>query len=229
MPQSSTYGTRLEPHIRKTFQQIINEHGLLNLGLNGGTFNPIHDGHLLVAQAALEQFGLHAILWYPNGNPPHKPNTLDKEYRIAMVKAATKSNPRFFVTRLEADRPGLSYTNITIRQLREELGPNVRFNLIFGADNVTQLATWEGGEELIRECRLLIAARLTCDNNGGEHDEIVRTWREQLPTADLERINCPMHAISSTTVRELVKAARSVEYYVPPTVNKIIQREALYK
>lgn len=224
---------RLEPHIKKALLKIIEEKGYVEVGYDGGTLSPVHDGHLIVAQNALEQFNLDAILWVPNGNPPHKPNTLDKEHRIKMLKAATKSNQRFYVTRIEADRPGLSYTNDTIRQLRKELGPKARINIIFGADNVAQLAKWDGGIDQILACRLLIAARQTADDEGieddGDEGKLVKLWRKQLPCANLERIDCPMHSISSTKIRELVKEGRSIEYYVPPAVNKLIQKNGYYK
>lgn len=228
MPKRTNYPTVLEPKIKRAFQKIIAEHGYIEINFDGGTLSPIHYGHLIVAQNAMEQFNSHVTLWVPNGNPPHKPDTIDKEYRVKMTKAATKSNPRFFVTRIEADRPGLSYTNETLRQLREELGPKARFNLILGADNVAQLAGWAGGVDEIFKCRLLIAARQTADNNGGEAEDIVEQWRRQLPQAIIERIDCPMHSISSTKIRELVKSGCSIEYYVPPAVNTIIRKEKLY-
>lgn len=228
MPKKSKYSTHLEPWIVKKLRKLQRKHGTIEVICNGGTFSPIHLGHLLVAQAATEQFGIHATLWIPNGDPPHKKHVLDKEHRIAMVKKATKSNPHFFVTRLEADRPGKSFTNETLKQLREELGPDVRFNLLFGADNVSQLAGWDGGQDYIRQCRLLVASRDTGDTSGGHHDEIVKTWRKQLPGYEIERINCPMNSISSTTIRELILQGRSIEYYVPAAVNKYIRKHTLY-
>ena len=223
------YSTTLEPYILRAFQQIIEEFGYIEIVFNGGTFNPVHYGHLIVAQNAMEQSKSHVTLWVPNGTPPHKPHTISGKLRVKMTKAATKSNSRFYVTSLESNRPKFSYTNDTLRQLREELGPKAKFNLILGADNVEGLASWKGGTDEIFKCKLLIAARQTADDNGGDDEDIVEQWRRQLPQATIERIDCPMHSISSTKVRDLNKAGRSIEYYIPPAVNKIIEKEKLYR
>jgi nicotinate-nucleotide adenylyltransferase len=227
----SENSTRLEPWIVRKLRkmQAQSKDGILEIICNGGTFSPPTNGHLLVAQAASEQFNIDATIWIPNGDPPHKKNVLDKEHRIAMVKRATRSNRRFFVSRIEADRPGKSFTNDTLKQLRQDLGPNVRFNLVFGADVVSQLAGWEGDKDYIQQCRLLIAARDTGDSNGGERDELLNIWRQQLKGYTVERIDCPMHSISSTKIRELVAQGLSIEYYVPKAVDNYIRQHGLYK
>lgn len=228
MPTHSQYPTTLEPWIKRAFKEIEEQHGHIKIVFNGGTFNPVHYGHLIVAQNAMEQTKSHVTLWVPNGTPPHKPGTVNGDLRVKMTKAATKSNPRFYVTKLEAARPTFSYTNETLKQLREELGPKAEINLILGADNVEGLASWKGGTDEIFKCRLLIAARQTADDNGGDDEDIVEQWRRQLPQATIERIDCPMHSISSTTIRDLVRDGRSIEYYVPPAVSKMIKDKQLY-
>ncbi len=226
MPKHST---TLEPWIKRAFKKIEEEFGYVEIIFSGGTFNPIHYGHLIIAQSAMEQTKSHVTLWVPNGAPPHKPHTISGDLRIRMTKAATKSNPRSYVTRLEADRPAFSYTNDTLRQLREELGPKAKFNLILGEDNVAGLASWQGGTDEIFKCRLLIAARQTADDDCGDDEGLLDHWRNQMPQATIERILCPMHSISSTKVRQLNEIDRSIEYYIPPAVHKIIQREGLYQ
>jgi nicotinate-nucleotide adenylyltransferase len=200
------------------------------IAINGGTFNPIHNGHLMVAQAALEQHGLDKVLWIPNGHPPHKPHTLDKEMRYNMVVAATAHNPDFIVSRIEIDREGPSYTHQTIALLREILGSAVELHLILGADNVQSLKDWEYRADILRECKLLVAAR--ADNASAtapSNDELLASWRQSLPEAQIDRIDCPMHTISSTEVRKLVSDGRSIRYYVPCEVADIIRNYKLYQ
>jgi len=229
MSKHSKYPTKLEPRILRAFNRIIEKKGHIKIIFSGGTFNPIHYGHLIIAQNAMEQTESDVTLWVPNGPPPHKPHTVDGNLRVKMTKAATKSNPHFYVTSLEAARPVFSYTNDTLRQLREELGPKAEISVILGEDNLAPLATWQGGTDEIFKCRLLIAARKTADQDCGDDEGLLDHWRSKLPQATIERINCPMHSISSTKVRDLNEDGLSIEYYVPPAVNKIIQQEGLYK
>ncbi len=211
---------------------------IYEIGVMGGTFNPIHDKHLIVAQAAVDQFSLSELLIIPNGTPPHKKSgVLDAESRFEMAVAGAAGNPRFTVSRVEIDREGPSYTVDTLRLLRaqyaKELGlRRFRLNLIIGEDNVSQIHSWhEDGEIFKLAGRILIAPRYTVD------PERERQWLSVLQTHAAEHgctievgvIDCPTSSVSSTAIREWICAGRSVRYLVPPAVYEILERKGHYK
>ncbi|MCJ7822177.1 MAG: nicotinate-nucleotide adenylyltransferase, partial [Armatimonadetes bacterium] len=114
------------------------------VGIMGGTFDPIHLGHLAAAEEARHRFKLDRVLFIPNGRPPHKPDYVPSpaERRYDMVVLATASNPAFEASRIEIDRPGLSYSIDTLRELRDRFGPNAAFYFIAGADALLEMLTW---------------------------------------------------------------------------------------
>lgn len=195
------------------------------LGLSCGTFNPIHDWHLLTAQCALEQFGLDRVLLIPNGQPPHKKSdVLDKELRWEMVAAAAATHPGFEACRIELDRQGPSYTLDTLKALKAQYGDSVRLNLIIGVDNVEPIPRWYKAEEIFKLVRLLIAPRQHVDA------EAARRLASNLPAGTVWDIitDVPHSNISSTMIRQWIRQGRSVRYVVPDAVHRIITEKRLY-
>lgn len=194
------------------------------LGIMGGTFNPIHTRQLMVAQCAVEQFGLAKVLFVPNGNPPHKKtDLLDKELRFEMVEAAVRDNPRFEASRIEVDRPGVTWTIDTLKQLKAELGDEVRLNFIIGEDNIKTLQGYDRREELFALCRLLVSPRDYVKRG------MLKKWRAALPGALVEAIDCPADARSSTLIRQWIREKKSVRYLVVPAVHRILKAKGHYR
>ncbi len=136
---------------------------LREIGVFCGTFNPIHLGHLLIAECARDQFSLEKVIFVTSPRPPHRiDELLDGEYRHLLVSAAVAENPHFECSRIEIEREGPSYTSDTVRQLVKEFGgPNkCRINLILGADNIGYLGSWHESSYLLDTCRILVAPRL---------------------------------------------------------------------
>lgn len=203
-----------------------------DLGIMGGAFNPIHNSHLAAADCAIEQFDLDKVLFVPSGNPPHKKDRLlDKELRFEMVAAAVQDSPRCEASRLEVDRPGVTWTIDTLKELRKrcgwrygwQYGFRVRLNFIIGEDNIATIQNYDRKDELLGLCRLLVCPRVAADRK--THEE----WRRALPGADLEVLDFTANELSSTLVRQLVAAGKSIRNLVPEAVRIIIQTRGLYK
>ncbi|MBX9572107.1 MAG: nicotinate-nucleotide adenylyltransferase [Candidatus Obscuribacterales bacterium] len=200
---------------------------MFELGISAGTFNPIHLWHTVVADCARAQYGLNEVLFIPNGNPVHKTGVLDKEIRLEMVQAAIAENPFFKASRVEVDREGPSFTVDTLRALKDQYGDNVRLNLIMGVDNIhpdssLPVTRWRESEEVLRLCRLLIGPR---------HMELADAEKvaAMLPaSANFALIDCPTSTLSSTLVRDRVKAGKSIRHLVSPAVFEIITKHRLY-
>src|SRR4030042_2999716 len=131
------------------------------IGIMGGTFNPIHHGHLVTAQEALSQFKLDMVIFIPTGNPPHKieNEVASAEDRYIMTVIATSSNSNFFVSRMEIDRRGKSYTIDTVRQLKKNYGSSSLLYFITGADAILEILTWKNTDEIVSLCKFIAATR----------------------------------------------------------------------
>lgn len=198
---------------------------MTEVGIMGGTFNPMHIRELAVAQFALEQHGLAKVIFVPNGTPPHKKvDVLDRESRFEMVKAGVRDNPLFEASRIEIDRPGITWTIDTLKQLKEQLGDSVRLNFICGEDVIDNLVRYDRRAEFLGLVRLLISPRASEDAQ-----KALITWRETLPEAQIELIDCPPSGISSTLVRKWIRAGKSIRYVVPAGVAEILERKGHYK
>lgn len=190
----------------------------------GGSFDPIHLGHLLIAEQVREQLGLGAVLFIPGGQPPHKPGRelAAAEHRLAMAVLATRDNPGFAVSRLELDRPGPSYALDTIRALRAEGGPGAEVIYILGADQALELMTWHRATEVVQETRFVVVPRPGSDL--GQLPARLGSAAERvtvLPLAELP--------ISASEVRARVAAGRSIRYLVPESVREYILSQGLYR
>lgn len=197
------------------------------LGIIGGTFDPIHYGHLVAAEEARYEMGLEKVIFIPAGRPPHKPDyqVTEPERRYAMTVLAVASNPFFQASTLEVDRPGLSYTVDTVREvLRFYPGAQVYF--ITGADAVMEIMTWKNVEQLLSICRFIAATR-----PGYRMDELLANL-ELLPENLKQNISCmevPALAISSTDIRRRVREGKPFKYLLPEPVEGYIIENRLYR
>lgn len=190
------------------------------LGIMGGTFDPIHHGHLVAASEAQHWFDLDEVVFVPTGEPYQKDASLvtKAEDRYLMTVIATASNPRFAVSRVDIDRPGPTYTVDTLRDLRAERGDDWDFYFITGADALTQILTWQDYEELFKEAHFVGATR-----PGHELTD------DGLPEGKVTLVEVPALAISSTEVRQRVQGGEPVWYLVPDGIVQYINKRQLYR
>ncbi|MEQ7124938.1 nicotinate-nucleotide adenylyltransferase [Actinopolymorpha sp. B11F2] len=190
------------------------------LGVMGGTFDPIHHGHLVAASEVQAWFDLDEVIFVPTGQPWQKD---DREVSLAedrylMTVIATASNPRFSVSRVDIDRPGLTYTVDTLRDLREARGPDAEFYFITGADALTQILTWRDVDELFA-----MAHFVGCTRPGHTIDT------DQIPSNGITLLEIPALAISSTECRERVAAGQPIWYLVPDGIVQYINKRRMYR
>ncbi|MBP2633141.1 MAG: nadD [Firmicutes bacterium] len=196
------------------------------IGIMGGTFDPIHIGHLVTAEAVRNEYGLDKVLFIPAANPPHKQNqkVTPAIHRYIMTAMATYSNPYFHVSSIELDRPGPSYTIDTIYELIDKFGPQTEIYFITGADAIQEIPTWDRIEELLGLCQFIAATRPGCvpsvDN--------IKDYFGELGKDRIHRLNTPELEISSTDIRARIKKSYSIKYIVPESVENYIIKEGLY-
>ncbi|MCE5329480.1 nicotinate-nucleotide adenylyltransferase [bacterium] len=203
----------------------------LKIGIMGGTFNPIHHGHLVAAGEALHQFHLDKVIFIPSGDPPHKDFHEEKiaEHRYLMTVIATSSNKNFFVSRIEIDRKGKSYTIDTIKELKKIYGQSSNLYFITGADAILEILSWKKTQEIIQLCSFIAATRPGYDISR------IQELKERLfkkTKNNIEKIfvmEVPALAISSTDIRKRVKGKKPIDYLVPEGVSNYILKHGLYK
>ncbi len=193
------------------------------LGVMGGTFDPIHYGHLVTAEEALHQFELDEVVFVPTGSPWMKEHedVSPPEDRYLMTVIATASNPLFHVSRMEVDRDGPTYAVDTLRELRHERGDAVDLFFVTGADAVLEIFQWKQPDELFDLAHFIAATRPGFDIAAFEaHAETKHPG--------ITVMNVPALAISSTDVRARVHAGRPIRYLVPEGVKSYIEKAGLY-
>lgn len=196
------------------------------VGILGGTFDPIHVGHLMTAEAVRDEYKLDKVLFIPAANPPHKQEqqVTPAIHRFVMTLLATCSNPHFQVSSLEMNRPGPSYTIDTIYELSKRFGKSSEIYFITGADAIQEIPTWDRIEELLGICQFIAATRQGCvpdvDN--------IREYFGDLGQKRIHRLATPELEISSTDIRERIKRGYSIKYIVPEQVEQYIYKEGLY-
>ena len=185
----------------------------------GGTFDPIHIGHLIVAQEVADQCGLDTVLFTPAAEPPHKRavQMAPAQMRLQMVSLAIRSNERFEISRAEIDREGVSYTVDTIRQLLQERGEGTELHLIIGRDAAEEFGTWCDPLAVLDLARVVVADR-PCSAGGGDAEMMRRMAFLDTPRLDL----------SSTEVRRRIKSGQPIRYLVPDEVAEFIKEHGLY-
>jgi nicotinate-nucleotide adenylyltransferase len=189
------------------------------IGVMGGTFDPIHHGHLVAASEVSHRFGLDEVIFVPTGEPWQKSarQVSAAEDRYLMTVVATASNPRFSVERVDIDRPGATYTVDTLRDLCRKY-PEAELFFITGADALAQILSWHQAEELFELAHFVGVTRPGYEL-GDEH----------LPVGAVTLVEVPAMAISSTECRERVKQGRPVWYLVPDGVVQYISKRCLYR
>jgi len=192
------------------------------LGVMGGTFDPIHHGHLVAASEVAAAFDLDEVVFVPTGHPWQKADRVVSaaEDRYLMTVIATASNPRFTVSRVDIDRDGPTYTVDTLKDLRAERGDDVDFYFITGADALAQILTWRGVEELFELAHFVGVTR-----PGSELDASAVA---HLPADRLTLMEVPALAISSTDCRERSMAGHPIWYLVPDGIVQYIHKRGLY-
>jgi nicotinate-nucleotide adenylyltransferase len=189
------------------------------VGIMGGTFDPIHHGHLVAASEVASLYGLHEVIFVPTGQPWQKSerDVSDSEHRYLMTVIATASNPRFWVSRADIDRSGPTYTIDTIRDMAA-LRPDAELFFITGADALAQILSWKDAEEA-----LTLAHFVGVTRPGYELSDA------HLPHDSVRLLDVPALAISSSGCRERVAAGRPVWYLVPDGVVQYINKHRLYR
>ena len=192
------------------------------LGVMGGTFDPIHHGHLVAASEVASRFRLDEVVFVPTGQPWQKVDrdVSAAEDRYLMTVIATASNPRFSVSRVDVDREGPTYTVDTLRDIREERGGDVDLYFITGADALTQILTWRNSDQLFD-----LAHFVGCTRPGVELDTTVI---DQLPRDRVTVMEIPALAISSTACRKRVHELDPIWYLVPDGIVQYIAKRGLY-
>ncbi|HVA25548.1 MAG TPA: nicotinate-nucleotide adenylyltransferase [Chloroflexota bacterium] len=196
------------------------------MGILGGTFDPIHYGHLVAGEEARCALGLERILFVPSARPPHKQDytVSPPDVRVEMVRLAIAGNPGFELSTIDVDRPGFSYTVDTIALLQQQLGPEANLFFILGEDALADLPTWHEPEKLLDTCQLIAV------NRPGYHSFSLRLLERQLPGVErrVHPVRIPELAIWSTELRARVASGLPIRYLVPHAVHDYIYQHGLY-
>lgn len=200
----------------------------MRIGILGGTFNPIHTGHLILAQDALEQFELNRVLFVPCAKPPHKKaaGLLPAEHRLRMIEVALEGDLRFEISPVELQRGGTSYTIDTLRELAR-LWPRARFYLILGGDSLLELHLWKDVYALLALCEVVTLVRPGHDERPITAETI--SLRAPWPDRLLKNVWTGHRVeISSSDIRRRVAEGMSIRYLVHPAVEMYIAEHGLY-
>ena len=195
------------------------------VGILGGTFDPIHYGHLVIAEDARVALQLEKVLFIPAREPPHKTKGSYSPFRdrVRMTELAIAGNPYFELCLIEAKRPGPSYSVDTLRELQATLGPGAELYFIVGMDSLSSILTWHQPKELISLCRLVVAERAGYQVDVSELERALPGLRERMVLIDT-----PELSISSTDLEHRVRCGLPIRYQVPSNVERYIREHGLY-
>ena len=200
----------------------------MKIGILGGTFNPIHNGHLALGRYAKEKFELDQIWIMPNGNPPHKKNAQiesNTNHRVEMARLAIAEEEGFCLQLYEVERKEVNYSYLTMEHFVGEY-PHDEFYFIIGADSLFNIEKWKCPERLLKTCIILAANR--DGRNQAEMEQQIQ-YVNQKYDADIRLLNMPMIDISSTEIREDMKELRTIRNLVPTSVYEYIIENQLFK
>lgn len=211
------------------------------IGTLGGTFDPVHVGHLAIAEKAQKKFNLNSVLFIPAAQPPHKLDYIISSFedRVAMLGQATAGRSDFFISRLEAERQGPSYSIDTLAELRKILGENVRFYFIIGMDAFVEIASWKQYDRLLLSADFVVVDRpAQCMERSAEvvqqyftsyvYDVQKGFWSVEAVAGKIYSMAMEPVPVSSTQVRELVKKGERITGLVPEKVAEYIKKNGLY-
>jgi nicotinate-nucleotide adenylyltransferase len=198
----------------------------MRIGVLGGTFDPIHIGHLVSAEEAWVELELERVVFIPARLPPHKLDQVMSpvEHRLAMVELAIASNPHFAVSRVDIDRPGPCYTVDTIELLRDKWGSSVEIYFIMGSDSLLDILTWHNPRQIVRLCHFAVVSRPGYQVNLDELDVLLPGVASRV-----QMLNAPKLAISSSDIQRRVREGLSIKYQVPQAVEDYIYQHKLYR
>ena len=198
------------------------------IGVMGGTFDPIHKGHLALAKAAMKEFVLNEIIFIPSGHPPHKKigEVTDKEHRYKMVKKAIRGNKNYKLSRIELDREGLSFAVDTFNALKKKYGKKAKLFYIMGLDSINEILEWRKPLELFKLSEFIVGTRPGTK---------IRTFKRLVKFPPLQKEVDKIHLmelrenISSSDIRQKIKEGKSVGSVVPKVIENYIKANNLYQ
>jgi nicotinate-nucleotide adenylyltransferase len=201
-----------------------------HIGLLGGTFDPIHYGHLVIAEEVRYVLHLDEMVFIPTGQPPHKPGRIvtAAQYRVAMLELAIAENPYFAISLIDVERSGPSYTVDTLRQLRKEWGTNTALYFVIGWDSLQELHTWHDSAGILEQLTYLVAVRRPGYVEEPGYNELLEA---QLPGIQLRLLVIPVPQldISATDLRQRIAEGRPIKYQTPEAVEHYIAEHGLYR
>ncbi|GAB4566730.1 MAG: nicotinate-nucleotide adenylyltransferase [Anaerolineae bacterium] len=198
----------------------------MRIGILGGTFDPPHIGHLILAEEAWFQLRLDRVLLVPAGDPPHKRGLplSPAEHRVKMVELAIADNPHFELSRVDVDRPGPHYTVDMVHLLREQFPPSTELFFLMGLDSLADLPRWHRAEELVAICRLVALSRPDVHLDWAYLEAALPGIRQRVVLLDMPELE-----IASHIIQERVRQGRPIRYQVLPAVEAYIREHGLYK
>ena len=198
---------------------------MTRIGILGGTFDPIHYGHLVIAEDARVYLHLEQVLIVPAYQPPHKPNGSYSafQHRVRMVELAIARNPQLAISLIETRLPVPSYTTDTMRALQSELGADAELYFIMGMDSLANILSWHQPAELLGLCWIVVAERAGYQVDIARLEQGLPGLRERL-----ELIDTPELSISSTDLQRRVRCGLAIRYQVPPVIERYIRKHKLY-
>jgi nicotinate-nucleotide adenylyltransferase len=201
-----------------------------HIGLFGGTFDPIHYGHLVIAEEVRARLNLTEMIFIPAGQPPHKSSQIrtPAHHRLAMVQLAIASNPHFSISRVEVDRQGPSYLVDTLRILRQHLGEQTALSFVIGWDSLADFHTWYDPDGILKQLTYLVAVQRP---GYVDNDRYNKQLEARLPglARRLRVISAPQLEISSTDLRGRVAQGQPIKYQTPDAVERYINEHNLYQ
>jgi len=201
-----------------------------HIGVIGGTFDPIHFGHLVIAEEVYATLKLAQMVFVPAGQPPHKPEQVvtPAQDRLAMLQLAIASNPHFTISMVDLERPGPSYTVETLRLLREQWGEQTAIYFVIGRDSLEDLLDWYDPPGILEQLDYLVAVKRP---GYTEEKGYIERLEERLPGIRQRLIimSAPQLEISATELRQRVAEGRPIKYQVPEVVEQYILQHGLYR
>ncbi len=195
------------------------------IGVFGGTFDPIHIGHLILAAEARHQLQLDQIVLAPAGDPPHKPDSpiSPLHHRLAMCRLAVADDNEISISLIDAERPGPHYTSDMLRLFRERVGAKAQLYFLMGLDSLRDLPTWHEPEWLVRNCRLAALRRHDVEIDWEGLEKELPGVRERVIVLDMPELD-----VASSSLRERVRTGQPIRYQVPRAVERYIREQGLY-